>query len=306
MILEMQRNFIRIIISLFIAVWAGPVTVSAETHMVRDQAGRMVAVPENPQRVIALAPSITEIVFELNQGHRLKGVTIYSDYPEAATALPKVGSYVRLDLERIVALDPDLCLAVKDGNPKDVVTRLEALKIPVYVVNPRSLSTVMDTLLEVGTLLNAATEAEAVVQDMQTRIERVREKVEKAERNPRVFFQIGVAPIVSVGSDTLIHEIIAAAGGKNLAAGPIPYPRFSREQVLALSPDIIVVTSMERQAVFDKVKSEWEEWQDLPAVRNHQIHIVDSDLFDRPSPRLVEALEMLVKLIHPDIMGNPQ
>jgi iron complex transport system substrate-binding protein len=104
---------------------------------VTDQLGREIYLSDNPQRVVALAPSITEIIFALEQQHRLKGVTLFSDFPDAAKKLPKVGSYVHLDLEKIVALRPDLVIATKDGNPKEVIDRLEALKIPVYVVDPR-------------------------------------------------------------------------------------------------------------------------------------------------------------------------
>ena len=101
-----------------------------------DQLERRVTLPDDPQRVISLAPSITEIIYALEQANRLKGVTRYSDFPIEATKLPKIGSYVRLDLERIVALNPDLCIAIKDGNPKEVIDRLGSLKILVYVVNP--------------------------------------------------------------------------------------------------------------------------------------------------------------------------
>ena len=279
--------------------WALPFVSRAEIRMMLDQAGRMVSVPKNPQRVVALAPSVTEIVFALKQGHRLKGITHYSDYPEETAKITKVGSYVNLDLEKIVALDPDLCLAVKDGNPKEVVTRLEALKIPVYAVDPRSLSTVMDTLLEVGELLNARAEAQGIVDDLRIRIEKVRKRVANNNPKPRVFFQIGVSPIVSIGSGTLIHELINAAGGDNAAAGPVPYPRFSREQVLSLEPDIFIITSMARQAVFEKVKAEWSQWPGLPAAKSGRIYLVNSDIYDRPSPRLVDGLEELARLFYP-------
>jgi iron complex transport system substrate-binding protein len=269
-----------------------------------DQTGRTISVPANPQRVVSLAPSITEIVFALDQGRRLKGATRFSDYPPEARALPKVGSYIHLDLEKIVALDPDLCIAVKDGNPKEVVTRLEGLGIPVYAVDPRDLASVMATILEIGRLLNVTGQAERIVQDMQRRIARVRQKVDGIENRPRVFFQIGISPIVSVGTHTLIHEIIVAAGGTNAAAGPVTYPRYSREQVLVLAPDILIITSMARQAVFEEVKAAWQKWPDLPAVKSGRIHLVDSDLFDRPSPRLVEGLERLARLIHPRLFAG--
>jgi iron complex transport system substrate-binding protein len=267
-----------------------------------DQLERQVTLPDDPQRVISLAPSITEIIYALEQENRLKGATRYSDFPIEATKLPKIGSYVRLDLERIVALNPDLCIAIKDGNPKEVIDRLESLKIPVYVVNPRNLNTVLETIIEIGKILNANDQAENLLTNLHNRIQRVKSLISHDTYRPGVFFQIGISPIVSVGSDTFLHELIVLAGGKNLADGKTPYPRFSREQVLTLAPEILIVTSMARQAVFEQVKAEWRRWPSMPAVRNERIFLVDSNLFDRPSPRLVDGLELLIQLIHPELL----
>ncbi len=268
---------------------------------VQDQLGRTVSVPEHPQRVIAMAPSITEIVFALGRQSCLVGVTRYSDYPPETANFPKVGSYVQPDLERILALRPDLCIAVKDGNPEMVAKRLEAVKVPVYAVDPRNLEEVMKTIGDIGGLLDAKQQADELVQKMKTRIDFVKSRAAEAAGRPRVFFQIGISPIVSAGTDTFANEIIELAGGVNLARGDTAYPRFSREQLLALCPDIVVITSMERAGVFERARAEWEEWGGrIPAARDHRIHLVDSNIFDRPTPRLVEALELMARLIHPE------
>ncbi len=271
-----------------------------------DQLGRSVTLSDNPLRVVSLAPSITEIIYGLEQEHRLAGVTRFSDFPPEAAKLPKVGSFVQLDLERIVALKPDLCIATKDGNPRTVVERLESLQIPVYVVDPRNLDSVMETVIEIGALLNAGNKAKSLVQNMRSRIQRVEFLVAKASSRPRVFYQVGIFPIVSAGSDTFIHELILLAGGGNLAEGPTSYPRFSREQVLALSPEVFIISSMARGEVFDRVKKEWSRWTGIPAVRNQRIFLVDSSLFDRPTPRLLDGLELLVRLIHPELFEEEQ
>jgi len=276
----------------------------SDAKIVTDQLGRQITVPENPQRVVTLAPSITEIIYALGQENLLKGVTLYSDFPPAAVNFPKVGSYVQLNLEKIVALKPDLCIAIKDGNPRVVANRLESLNIPVYAVDPRNLETVMQTVLEIGNLLNANQRAGLLVQRMRSRVFKVKSLVAKAGYRPRVFFQIGISPIVSVGTHTFIHELIVLAGGKNLAQGPVAYPRFSREQVLALSPEVFIITSMARAAVFEQVKAEWSRWPNMPAIRDHRIFLEDSNFFDRPTPRLVDGLELLVKLIHPELFDK--
>jgi iron complex transport system substrate-binding protein len=300
------------IIRYVMIVWPACLTLSvcllsqASADTVVDQLNRRVNSPVNPQRIISLAPSITEIVYALDQGKRLKGVTRNSDFPVEAKKLPKIGSYVRLDLERIVALNPDLCIATRDGNPKDAVDRLSSLKIPVYVVNPKNLDSVLKTILEIGSLLNADAKAKTLVASMQYRIRQVNSMVAQVTYQPRVFFQIGISPIISAGTDTFIHELIVRAGGKNLAEGRMPYPRFSREQVLTLAPEIFIITSMARQAVFQKVIADWRRWTNMPAVRDERIFLVDSNLFDRPSPRLVSGLELLTKLIHPELFEQTQ
>ncbi len=287
-------------VALLLAGWV-MLTGDVSARQVTDGIGRQILVPDNPVRLVALAPSITEIVFALGQEQRLVGVSRFSDFPQEAQQLPQVGSFVHLDIEKIVSLNPDICIAVKDGNPREVADRLAFLHIPVYAVNPLNLEAIMTMILQIGDLLNAADRAHIIVAGMKSRIDRVRERVMKTDLRPGVFFQIGISPIVSVGKGTFIHELIQMAGGTNLCAGYSSYPRLSREQVLVLSPDVLIVTTMHRGLSIDQIKAEWAGWTQIPAVRNGRIAIVDSGIFDRPTPRQVDALEQLVQLIHPEL-----
>ena len=140
-----------IIILLFFSFLGDPSVCTG--RQVIDQAGRQVEIPDHPMRVLGLAPNVVEVVYMLGRGDALKGATQYSDHPAEASLLPRVGSYVRLDIEKIVALQPDLCLATKDGNPISAITRIEALGIPVYVVNPHTLEGIMSTVEELGMIL---------------------------------------------------------------------------------------------------------------------------------------------------------
>jgi len=295
----MQIRYLLFLIAVFTFFFSP--AASAAARIATDEAGRGVTVPNDPKRVVSFAPSITEIIFALGREDCLKGVSQFSDFPPKATRLPSVGSYIRLDLEKIVALRPDLCFATRDGNPKDVVPRLTGMGIPVYVVNPKNLEAVIESIRRIGDVLNASAKAETIIEQMRSRISRVKSVVSKASRRPGVFFQIEISPIVSVGDSTFINELIEIAGGNNLAKGPTPYPRFSREQVLALAPEVLIITSMARGGRFEQVKKEWSRWPTIPAVQNHRVLMVDSNLFDRPSPRLVDALEILARLIHPDL-----
>ena len=278
-----------------------PVDVSASGRTVVDPAGRTIEVPTDPRRVVSLAPSITEIIFALGQQTRLQGVSRFSDFPAAAEKLPKVGSYVQLDAERIVALQPDLCIGIKDGNPLVVVEQLEKLGIPVFAVNPVDLETAMQSIAAIGDLLNASAPAQSIVNDMRRRIHKVAEATAQIAHKPRVFVQIGVSPIVSVGDGTFINQLITTAGGINVAAGPNPYPRFSVEQVIALAPEVLVISSMARATVFEEVKARWMQWPAIPAVRNQAVYIAPTNIFDRPTPRLVDGLEQMARYIHPQL-----
>lgn len=272
----------------------------ALTRQTLDQAGRWVEVPESPSRVVSLAPSITEMVYALDKGDLLVGATLYSDYPSQAKELPKVGSYVNLNIEKILQLRPDLCLATKDGNPVNTVKRLESLGVPVYALDPRNLEQVMHTLQELGLILQATDKAEKKVAAMQDRLQALKARVRQSKDSPRVFFQIGQRPLVSAGKKTFIQELITLAGGINLAAGAGTYPRFSREEVLVMDPDVILVSSManDQKAAQESVRS-WKRYPEAAAVAGDRIHIVEAELFNRPSPRLLDALEILVELLHP-------
>ncbi len=286
-----------IIISLFFCA----AEVQSAIRNVTDQVGRKITLSDNPQRIVSLAPSITEIIFAIGRKDRLKGVTRFSDFPPEAAKLPRMGSYTQLKLERILALKPDICIGVRDGNPPTIIHTLEALNLPVYMVDPGNLNEVMKTILEIGDLLNADEAAKTVVHDMETRFSRIKSLAAKVPYHPRVFFQIGISPIVAVGTGTFIHELITYAGGKNVSEGQTLYPRFNREQVLAMSPEVFVITSMARGDIFQRVKTEWSSWTTMPAIQNKRIFVLDSNLFDRPTPRLADGLELLFRLIHPEI-----
>ncbi len=294
-------------VSLFLLLAFFLLASAAETaRLVVDQTGRQVQVPDNPQRVIALAPSLTEMVYALEEASRLKGVTQFSNYPEAARALPRVGSYIRPDVEKIVALQPDLCLAIRDGNPRHVAEKIEQLGISIYVVDPRNLQGIMDSVTGIGDVLGAREKAQVLVRDMQRRIDRVRDRVAQTTERPKVFFQIDATPVISVGTNTFIHELIQMAGGVNLTAGAVPYPRLSWEEILHLQPDITIISSMAGGHSPESLKSEWERWRHLPSVQMGRVYVVDANLFDRPTSRLVDGLEALLEIIHPKVTARSE
>ena len=167
-----------------------------------DQVGRPVTLPEHPKRVVSLVPSVTEMVYDLGAGELLIGATQYATSPPAALELPRVGSYIHLDVEKIVRLEPDLCLAVKDGNPKHIVDRLVSVGIPVFVVDPRTLEEIKEAVLLLGQALGVEEKAQTIAADMDRRLSVIDSAVKNAGVLPKVFFQIDAAPIISAGSNT--------------------------------------------------------------------------------------------------------
>ncbi|MBU0966777.1 MAG: cobalamin-binding protein [Proteobacteria bacterium] len=280
---------------LFMTVAAAP--TMAEVFV--DQVGRKVEIPAPPQRIVSLMPSITEIVFELGAGSRIKGVTLYSNEPQAAAQLPKIGSYVHPDLEKIISLKPDLCLAVRDGNPKYIADKITELGIPVYTIDPRNLAEIMESVMLLGKVLGTEKKARDIVGQIQTKINAASERVAHATDRPRVFFQIDASPIISAGSNTFIDQLITQAGGINLAAGPTAYPRYSWEDVLLMQPEVVIIASMAGGYSEEQLKAAWRRWPEVPAVRNNRLYVVNADLFDRPTARLADGLELLVNIFYP-------
>jgi len=272
---------------------------AGETRLMQDQVGRMVPVPVHPRRIVSLIPSLTEIVYALGRGGLLVGATKYAKEPPAAAELPRVGTYLHLDVERIVALKPDLCLGVRDGNPEHLISRIETMGIPVFALDPRTLPEIVESVVMLGELLDARQKAAQIAGEMEAKIAAVDDRVRQVANRPGVFFLIDASPMVSAGSGTFIDRVITRAGGRNLAAGPVSYPRFSWEDILALQPEVVIIASMAGGYTEKQLKAEWQKWPGIPAVQNNRIHVVDASLFDRPVPRLIDGLVELADIFHP-------
>jgi len=264
-----------------------------------DALGRKITVAKPPARIVSLAPNITEILYALDIGHRVVGVTTYSDYPDEARQKPKVGSYVNLNIEKIVSLRPDLIIGTYGGNPKTTVLRLEALGLPVYVTRTETVDEMLTMIEDIGAITFTSDKAGALANTLRERIDGVTSKVRNAQ-HPLVFLEINAKPLITTGSGSFQHEIIRLAGGRNLAGdSPARYPQYSLEDVVKKGPDIILISTMDRSGLFEHYKAQWMRWENIPAVQNGRIYFIDSDLVDRASPRIVDGLEEMARLIHP-------
>lgn len=265
-----------------------------------DQMGRLILVPKDPKRIISLAPNITEILFALDAGERVVGVTEFSNYPPEAQKLPKVGTYIKPNIERMVELSPDLVIATADGDKEGEVKKLDSLGIPVYVINPTDIKGILETIREVGELIGSTDEATEFATGMEKRIRDVRERVSGFPR-VRVLLELGIDPIITISSSTFQDDLIGLAGGINIAAGErVRYPRFSIEEVIVREPNVIIITSMTSVEDHGQGFKRWSRWETIPAVRDGRVYLIDSDIIDRPSPRIVDGLEALARFFHPE------
>lgn len=286
----------RLLLALVLAAWA----LVSRGEVFIDALGREVRLDRAPERIVTLAPSLTEIVYFLGLGERVVGVTKFSSYPPEAGRKPKVGSYVDLNAERIVSLAPDLVISTADGNQPAVIGLLEKAGIPVFVVHPRNTREVIQTIVEIGRVCGVFDKAVALARELSARVDRIVAKTVGLDR-PLVFLQVNLKPIMTVNADTFSSDLIRLAGGRSMADGErINYPRISLEEVIRQGPNVIIVSSMERGGEFEKVKQQWLSLKMIPAAETGRVHLVDSDLIDRPSPRIVEGLEILARHIHPE------
>lgn len=265
-----------------------------------DEVGRRVRVPDRIQRIVSLAPNLTEIVFALGLENELVGVTDFCDFPPEAKRKAKVGGMINPSLEVILALRPDLILATVEGNRAETVSNLERLGLPIFVVKLRGLQGLFSSIEKLGEVTGRDEAARALVQQLQGRVGEVVRRVKGLSR-PRVLYLVWPEPPIVPGKGTLIDDLIRLAGGESISGdSSIPYPQYSLEEIVARSPDVIVISSKHGEKETSNLLQRLHHLRSLPAVRQGRIHFLDGDLVNRPGPRIVEGLLLLARLIHPE------
>lgn len=267
-----------------------------------DETGRKVKIPYPAKRIVSLAPSITEILFALGLNKEIAAITNFCDYPEAVLNKPRIGGFVNPDIEKIVSLKPDLIIGIRDGNRMDTVDRLNDFGFPVYLIDPKGFDGVMATIKSIGQVVGKEKESGKMVKEMVEKKENMITLTRPLSK-PKVFFQVGEVPLITVGKGTLADDLIRLAGGRSISENETEsYPAYGIETILAKAPEIIIITSMESKKGHTSLIKRWQNWKSIPAVKMNSIHVIDSNLVDRPTPRIAEGLEMLVKIIHPEVL----
>jgi iron complex transport system substrate-binding protein len=266
-------------------------------------------VSAQPRRIVSAAPGITETLFALGLGDRVVGVSQFCNYPPEAAGRPKVGGYLRPDIEAIVALRPDL--AIVQYAPNRVVSQLRRMKIDVLELEHGDMAHAFTAIRLIGERVGAPQRAAELVADIRRRLDAVRRRTAGLPRRS-LLFVVGRTPgrlegLVAVGKGSFLNELIEIAGGVNALAGAVvPYPKISLETVVALNPDVIVdmgdmggaatITGEHKREVI----ALWERRTHLEAVRAGRVRVADSDIFVIPGPRMAAAAEEFERMIHPE------
>ncbi|MFQ5834681.1 MAG: ABC transporter substrate-binding protein [bacterium] len=271
---------------------------------VTDYLGRNVTINREPQSIISLAPSNTEILFALGLGDRLIAVSEYCNYPLEAQNKIKIGGFSTVNIEKVVSLKPDLVLAT-GGVQEAVVEELERLGLTVIALNARSIEDVLENIRLVSKAAGQLEAARELTTKLEQRIKAVTDKTKDLpdSQRPRVFYEVQYDPLMTAGPGTFIDNLIHLAGGVNIASdAAAKYPVYNLETLIERNPEVIIISFWHGSiaASVEGVKSR-ERWQNVEAVKNNRVYGINADLVSRAGPRIVDALEELVSYIRPEL-----
>ena len=266
------------------------------SRVVTDEAGRTVTVPDHPHRVVCLVPSITDTVFALGSGDDVVAVSDYTTYPPAALKKPSIGSLVKPSIETILSFHPDLVLGASIPGSTETANQLQTVGVPVYLVDPHGLAGILRSVGSVGEALNRVPEATALNASLSKRIETVR--VHSAGKPaPRVLVPVWYDPIITIGRNAFISEIVETAGAKSVTDDLLPdWPEVSMETVVTRAPEALVLIRGGKLSV--EMLRKQPGWSSLPAIQAGKVYFVDSGI-QEPSPVAIDALEELSREFHP-------
>ena len=269
-----------------------------------DDLGRRVYLAKPARRIVSLAPSATEILFAVGLDQEIVGVTSFCDYPPPAKAKPKVGSSIP-NLEAIIGLKPDLVLAVKSEVVRpDVLAKLEQLKVPVFVFAAKVVEDIFGHIATTGRLVGHEKQAREVVQNLRDRLNEIRQRTSTVVK-VRVFYVVNTDPLISVGSASFIHQMVEVAGGENIAGRmTMAYPKVSLEEVIRKDPEVIIFPIGTTEGIPEAEQQGWRKWKGVSAVAQNRLYQVKGELVNRPGPRVIEGIEVLAHLLHPELFSS--
>jgi iron complex transport system substrate-binding protein len=272
---------------------------------ITDDRERTLTFSAPPQRIVSLAPSVTEILFAVGAGPQLVGRTAYCNFPPEAAALPEIGGFSAssISVEAIVGLQPDLVIA-GSASQLEVLDALDALQVPTLLLAPDSFAAVYENIVQLATITGHEAEGSQVVASMEARVAAVTETVASIppEQRPTVFWQVYNDPLITAGPQTFIGQLIELAGATNIFADASEdYPQISAEAVAERDPVVILGPASQREALVTEQIAVRPGWAELRAVRDGRIYLLDEDIVSRPGPRLADALEQVAAALYPEV-----
>jgi iron complex transport system substrate-binding protein len=265
---------------------------------ITDDAGRRVSFPARVDRVISLAPNLTEIVFAIGAGDRLVGRTSYCNYPAEATAVAEVGDTLHPSLERIISLKPQLVLISTASQLEVFTQQLQSQNIAVFVTDPHDLNGVFRSIEQIGLMLDHKEEAALLVQKLRERANAVEEAV-KQKPPVRVFYQVSAEPLYTAGHDAFVTDLMRRAGAVSVTANvPGAWPRYSNESALAAQPEAIVLPTGGSMGEGNSTVT--EALRRSPAALAGRVYKINDDHLARPGPRAIDGLEAMARAFHPE------
>ncbi len=278
-----------------LSVLALYVFTARATITLSDDKGNKVQLIHPAQRIVSLAPHITESLFAAGAGQKIIATVSYSDYPEAAKKITRVGGYPSLDLEKIISLKPDLIIAWASGNNRDQIARLKTLGFPIYMSEPRQPLEIARNIRNFGLLAGTSEVADKTADAFVARYKKLEQQYAR-KKKVRVFYQVWHKPIMTVSGKHLISKIIHLCGGSNVFAELSTLtPQVSLESVLLARPQVIVSGGMGKSRP-DWLDA-WKKWPQLPAVKNGHLYYIDPSIMQRVGPRILQGAEQLCQFL---------
>ena len=265
-----------------------------------DDLDRKLYLANPPTRIVSLAPSITEMLYAIGLDQEIVGVTDFCNYPPAALTKPKV-AYSQPNLEALVALQPQLVLAPQSFLRTDLLNKLDQLKIPTFIMDSHTVEGIFSHMQVLGRMLGRSAQANEQAALLRRQLAQLTQQLEGVPQ-PTILYVLNSSPLMTVGPGSYIHHLLALAGARNAAdRAEVPYPRLTMEEVLKQNPEILLFPVGEHEGISQADQDAWKRWDSLRAVQQGRLVQINSDLLNRPGPRVVEALKALVRLIHPEL-----
>ena len=274
----------------------------------KDDLGRPFPLPERtPERIVSMAPNITEILFALGLGDRVAGVTRFCDYPPEARSIRRIGGLVDPNIEIIQSLDPSLVIAFR-GNPLRLVDRIRKLGLPVFVLDiGQGLEALFPLIAKIGRVTRSEERAGVLAAGLRRRLEAVDAAMREVATRPKVFVLLYGQGLWTCGGESYVDDLIARAGGTNVASSmPKKWVLYKREQILEDDPDVIFILA--RSGKDFATGRDWllrkARVESVAAVRSGKVYELDENAASRFGPRLVDVLDRMARLLHPELFGE--